>query len=316
MGAGGEGLRRDAQLMAARIAVALFGPPGQGSFNEVGARAFEALRERGIACDLHWIAPPDATGRAAALETLCGAGLDLLVAHGGQGDAPVERIAARHPAVTFAITQGSFLAANVACYEVMQEESAFLGGVLAASITRSKVVAHLSGERVRPGLKGRAAFAHGVRAADPSIRLLTTFCGNQHDPPLAARTVERQADAGADVLFAMIDGGRSGAIEACRRRGVAQIGNVLDWTAREPDVFIASAIADSGWGVRAAVRDFLAGRIAPGTRQTMGLADPQVVRLALAERVDSAARAAVDRFAAELRAGSLRIDADYGGSEF
>jgi basic membrane protein A len=303
-------------MAESRIAGVLFGPPGQGSFNEVGARAFEDLRAEGFALDLHWIAERDQDARADALARLCDAGLDLLVAHGGQGDAPVGAIAARYPQIRFAISQGSVLAPNVACYDVLQEHSALLAGVLAAALTKTGVVAHMSGDRVKPGLKGRAAYVQGVALADPGIRVLTGFCGNQHDPDLAGRCVDALAAAGADVLFAMIDGGRPGAIASCRRHGVAQIGNVLDWTAREPDVFVASALADSGWGIRRAVQDFQAGRLPCGTVTTVGLEAPAVVSLKLADRVPAAARERVDAVRVRLLAGDIEVAHTYTGPEF
>jgi basic membrane protein A len=300
----------------ARIAVALFGPPGQGGFNEAGARAAQQLRSAGIAVETHWIEERSPERRAAALARLCDAGLGLLVAHGGQGDAPVGAIAARYPAVKFAISQGSFLAPNVACYEVLQEQSAFLAGVLAASVTRSGVVAHFSGDRVRPGLKGRAAYCQGVAHADPGVRVLTGFCGNQHDPVLAERCVDALAGARADILFAMIDGGRPGAIRACRRHRMSQIGNVLDWTAREPDVFIASALADSGWGIDRAVRDFLGGQLACGALHEIGIEEPAVVSLKLAARVPAAAQARVEAARRNIVDGEISLAADYAGAEF
>lgn len=52
-------------------------------------------------------------------------------------------------------------------------------------MTRSGTVGHLSGHRVRPGLKGRAAFVAGVRHTDPEIRVLTGFCGTQDDNAVA-----------------------------------------------------------------------------------------------------------------------------------
>ena len=93
-------------------------------------------------------------------------------------------VAPRFPRTQFAVTQGSLTAPNVASYEILQEHSAFLAGVLAGLRAADGRAAHLSGERVRPGLKGRAAYADGVRRAsgrDP----LTGFCGNQHDPERA-----------------------------------------------------------------------------------------------------------------------------------
>jgi len=303
-------------MTAMRIAGVLFGPQGQGSFNEAGARAFEALRAEDIALEVHWIAERDPQARAAALARRCDAGLDLLVAHGGQGDAPVGLIAGRYPHMRFAISQGSIIAPNVACYEVLQEHSALLAGVLAAAFTKTGTVAHLSGDRVKPGLKGRAAFVQGVALSDPAVRVLTGFCGNQHDPALAGHCVDRYAAEGADVLFAMIDGGRPGAIAACRRHDIAQIGNVLDWTVREPDVFIASALADSGWGIRRAVHDLRAGQLHCGTVTTVGLDDPAIVSLKLAARVPTAARARVDEIHRRILEGELAPTEHYEGPEF
>lgn len=296
-----------------RIAVVLFGPRGEGGFNAAGQAGAERARRLVPALEVHWCEPP--ADRAVWLADLCARGYDLVVAHGGQGDAPVAAVAPAFPATRFVVTQGSRPAANVATYEALQEQSAYLAGVLAASLTRTGVVAHMSGERVRPGLKGRAAFADGVRRTRPEVRLLTCFCGNQHDADLAYRVVAAQADAGADVLFAMIDGGRAGAIRACRERGVAQIGNVFDWTAREPDVFVASAIADSGACIEAAVRDHLDGTLAPGTQRSFGLAAPDIVRLALRPGVAAAAADAVARAAAALRSGAVVPADEYDGAE-
>ena len=306
----------NARLSTPRIAVVLFGPQGRGGFNQAGLAGAERARTLHPALQVHWCEPAAPTARTAYLRQLCKDRTDLIVAHGGQGDAPVAAVAPHFHHTQFAITQGEFVARNVACYEVLQEQSAFLAGVLAAATTRSGVVAHLSGEKVRPGLKGRAAFASGVRHQDKYVRLLTTFCGDQHDADLAYRTVQAQADAGADVLFAMIDGGRDGAIRACRERGVAQIGNVLDWTAREPDVFIASALADSGCCIELAVEDFLAGRNSGGSKRIIGIEAEAHVRLALHPRVERATRDVVESFRAQLAARTLQFSLDYGGPEF
>ena len=300
-------------MAAGRVAVVLFGPQGQGGFNQAGHAG--ALRAAAYTpgLEVFWCEPP--ADRAAFLADVCGRGFDLVIAHGGQGDAPVAAMAPRFPACLFVVTQGSYPAANVAVYEALQEQSAYLAGVLAASITATGVVAHLSGEKVRPGLKGRAAFADGVRRTRPDVRLVTCFCGDQHDPELAYRTVTAQAAQGADVLFAMIDGGRSGAIRACREHGVRQIGNVIDWTEREPDLFIASAIADSGSCVERAVRDFVAARLRVGERQLIGIEAPDVVRLTISPNASAAGVAAVTRFTALLRAGEIEPASEFCGEE-
>lgn len=302
-------------MAAPRIVGILFGAPGQGSFNEAGARAFDDLLAEGVPIDVRWIAERTPDARAAALAKLCDEGAEFLVAHGGQGDAPVGAIAGQYEAVRFAISQGSVRAPNVACYEVLQEQSALLAGVLAAALTRTGIVAHLSGDRVKPGLKGRAAYVQGVALADSRVRVLTGFCGDQHDPRLAERCVDLYAVEGADVLFAMIDGGRPGTIAACRRHGIAQIGNVLDWTVREPDVFVASALADSGWGIRRAVHDFLEGRLRCDGVTSIGLEDASVVSLKLAARVGPDIRLRIDAVRAALLSGRVVASHVYDGPE-
>jgi basic membrane protein A len=296
-----------------RVVVVLFGPAGRGGFNEAGLQGAERAQARGPV-DVVWVERADA--RIEALRALCAGGPALVVLHGGQGDAPAAAVAPSFPRVAFAVTQGSTVGPNVACYQVLQQHSAFLAGVLAARDSASGVVAHLSGERVRPGLEGRAAFADGVAREAPGVRLLTTFCGDQHDVDLARRVVAAQARAGADRLFAMIDGGRDGAIQVCREHGVRQIGNVIDWTRREPDVFLASAIADSGVCVEQAVDDFRAGRLAPGTFRRIGLEQPSAVRLALHPSVPAATRAVLDRWTQRLLDGAIAPAPDWEGVEF
>lgn len=302
-------------MSALRIAVALFGPQGRGSFNESGLAGAERARAAKKAVQVHWIVPLDAAGRAEALRGICAAGIDLLVAHGGQGDAPVARVCGNFPQTRFAITQGSFTAANVACYEVLQEQSAFLAGVLAGLASKTRVVAHMSGEKVRPGLKGRAAFAHGLRLAAPDCRFVTSFCGHQHDEELAYRTTVRLQQEGADLIFAMIDGGRPGVSRACRELPIRQIGNVLDWVARDPAVFVASAVADSGRGVTQAIDDFAAGVLVPASLRTYGLERPQYVSLVMAPTLLEQFGSQLTQWAERILSSEIEIAQEYTGPE-
>jgi basic membrane protein A len=298
-----------------RIAVALFGPEGRGSFNESGLQGAMRARAIGHQLDVHWITPPDPAGRAQELRRLCQQGMDLLVAHGGQGDLPVAAVCQDFPGTAFAITQGSFLAPNTACFEVLQEQSAFLAGVLAGLASTTRVVAHLSGEKVRPGLKGRAAFAHGVRASAPDCRFVTSFCGHQHVPDLAYKTAMALHSEGADLVFAMIDGGREGVSRACRETNLRQIGNVLDWVERDPKVFVASAIADSGYGVLQAIEAFASGRMVMGKKLIYGLESADSVRLLMSESMAQAHGATIESWRQKLLAGQVVPSEDYDGPE-
>ena len=103
----------------------------------------------------------------AALRQLAQAGPRMVIAHGGQNNAAAEQVAPEFPGVHFVVTQGDVTGANLSSYDVLQEESAWLAGALAGLSTRTGVVGHMSGIRVTPGLKGRAAFADGLKTANP-----------------------------------------------------------------------------------------------------------------------------------------------------
>lgn len=251
-----------------------------------------------------------------ALRDLARGGAGLIIAHGGQNDAAACTVAAEYPHIQFAVTQGSVRGANLSSYEVRQEQSAFLAGVVAARLTQSGVVGHISGIRVRPGLLGRAAYAAGVAAADPKVRLLTTFCGTQDDASIAERVAKAQIGAGADVIFTMLNAAMPGAIAACRFGAVRLIGNVRDWVAIDNQVFAASAMADVGLGVYRACRDFAQGAWRGKQVHRIGVEDAAAVGLQLAPSLPPAIAPLVHEWRARLATGALEPSPAFGGPEF
>lgn len=216
----------------------------------------------------------------------------------------------------FVVTQGNVVGPNLGSYEILQEQSTWLAGALAGLVTSTSIVGHMSGIRVAPGLKGRAAFANGIKHVNPSARLLTNFSGSQDDNALSKRIAAAMADAGADVLFTMLNAGRQGAIEVCRERRIPQIGNVRDWVAAVPDVFIASALADSGLAVLSAVEDLAQNRLRLGAIHTIGLERPEAVRLVVAASVAGDVRQRIEGLAADVVAGRVTVPTEWSGEEF
>lgn len=240
---------------------------------------------------------------------------DGLVFIGGQGNVATPDVAARHPDKRFAIVQGERTGPNLASYDVLQEETAFLAGALAALLTKTRVVGHLSGHRVRPGLKGRAAFAAGVAHIDPDIDLLTAFCGTQDDNDVSRAWAEAEIVGGADVIFTMLNAARQGAIDACRKGNALQIGNALDWVGRDPDVFIASAMARIDLGVERAIHDMVARHVPPEIVE-LGLSDGDYGQLTMGEGVSAAIKDRIDSIARLIRDKEIAIPDQYPGPEF
>ena len=299
-----------------RIAALFAGAIDDKGFMQSGYTGFTvAASQFGVETSYKDKVKPEKELLAEALRELARAKPDLVIAHGGQNNGAAQAVAAEMPDVMFVVTQGNVTGPNLSSYEVLQEHSAFLAGALAALTTKTGTVGHMSGIRVTPGLKGRAAYAAGVKHANPNVKLLTNFSGNQDDNALSKKVAAAMISSGADVIFTMLNAGRTGAIDACREQGVKQIGNVRDWVTSNPDVFVASAVADSGLAVLNAVRDVVNGTFKPGVFRHIGLEQPEAVRLAMAPDVPAEVRTKIEALAAEIVAGRLAVPTEWSGEE-
>lgn len=288
-----------------------------GGFMESGYRGLLRIRDE-LKLPVDYIADvaPDDEAMKAALRKLAASDAKLVIAHGGQAAEAVQRVAWEFPEQRFVSIQGHLTRPNLAVYEVLQEQSAWLAGAAAGLLTKSNVVGHMSGLRVLPGLKGRAAFAAGLAHTNSRARLLTNFSGTQDDAAVAKRIALAQIDAGADLIFTMLNAGRAGAIEACRERGVRQIGNARDWVAVMPDVFVASAVADAGFAVFQSGRDLSDNLFKGELVKRFGMRYPDAVRLSLAPGVPQAVTTRVADLGREVAAGAIAIPETYSGPEF
>ena len=304
---------------AAQLSVGMLLPGriNDGGFMEAGYQGLQRI-EKELGARVTYIdqIEPKPDLLKDALRRLASGKPDLVIAHGGQNSEAVKVVAQEFPTVQFAVVQGNVTGPNIASYEVLQEHSAWLGGALAGLMTKTGVVGHISGIRVPPGLKGRAAYAHGVKHTNPKAKLLTIFCGNQDDNELSHRVATAEIEAGADIIFTMLNAGRTGAIEACRQKGALQIGNVRDWIPDAPDVFIASAVANVSVPGFQAAQDFASNRFSGGRTLHIGLENPQAVTLTMASRVPPEVRATIESLAKDIVAGKIKVPTEWQGEEF
>lgn len=251
----------------------------------------------------------------AALRELAAGDPDMVIAHGGQNNDAAVTVAAEFPDVRFVVVQGNVTGPNLSSYEVLQEESAWLGGAAAGLLTRSDVVGHISGIRVPPGLKGRGGFYNGLMHTNPDATFVTVFAGDQDDVELASRVAKAVVGEGADVIFTMLNAGRQGATDAMREAGVKQIGNVIDWTKIDPEVFVTSAIADVSIPSVEAVRDLQQDRWEPGVVRKIGLENPAAISLVVSDSVPADVRAQIEALRDQIVAGGIEVSTAYEGPE-
>ena len=300
-----------------RIALILNGHKDDRGFVQEGYEGALTARDS-LGFDLDLIESTKGSGEILRdeVEAAVKRGARGVIVHGSRADAALDEVAHLYPDCAFLSPGGPAEGPNVWNYAVRHYEAAFLAGILSGRMTRSGTVGHLSGVFISPGKKGRAAYVDGVRTADPSVGILTGFCGNQDDPALAAEWVSGQARRGTDIVFTMLNHGRSGAIDACRAHGIRQIGNIRDWCAEEPDIFIGSVISRHGWSIRAWIADLLAERLEPGRDLHPGLETPDAVGLTVGQDVPAAVHDEIEAYREEIVAGRRTVKTTYDGPEF
>ena len=100
--------------------------------------------------------------------------------------------------------------------ETNAQDGAYLAGVLAAKTTKSKTVGIVISADDENWTKMAAGFATGVRATDPSVKMIMAQIGQAAyaDAAAAKRTTQSVIAGGADIIFGMGDGASFGEMQA------------------------------------------------------------------------------------------------------
>jgi basic membrane lipoprotein Med (substrate-binding protein (PBP1-ABC) superfamily) len=142
------------------------------------------------------------TDAAAAIRTYASQGYDLVIAHGSQYGDSLKEIAPEFPKTSFAwgTTAETFDLPNVFAYEAASQEGGYVNGVLAASLTTSKMIGVIGPIEVGDAKLYVDGFKAGVAATNPEIQVDVNYIGSFSDVVLASDTAAGYITAGADVL--------------------------------------------------------------------------------------------------------------------
>jgi basic membrane protein A len=289
------------------VALLLAGPENDEGWNQ---SAFEGLQkiEKELGARVRKVTARTSAQIEAALTEAAQQRFDLVYGHGFEFNAPAAKVAAAWPEVRFATSDGNETASNLATVAPRTFEAAYALGILAAHLTRSKVLSSLHGEKYKPVQHAAAAFAAGARSVLPGVKILEEYLGSWEDVALAKEKALAHASAGADVFFQNCDAAGAGIFEACRQKGALAIGCNRDQSAKAPDVIVASAVGDIPKILLALATEVRDGRFQGGAR-SFGMAEQEVRVVfndALAAKVPSAARSAVEAACAAIVRGEIK----------
>ena len=204
---------------------------------------------------------PDA---AAAIRDYAGQGFNIVLAHGSQYGSSVQEIAKDFPKTAFAwgTHVDTFGLPNVLAYTAAAEQGGYVNGVLAARLTKSKVIGVTGPVEIGDAKTYISGFTQGVASVDPSIRVSKTWTGSFSDVALMAEAAKTQIAAGADILTGSSQSvvGSIGAAKAAKSK-VLWFGTQQNQAPLAPELVVASQQYDWMGVLRAMIKNYKAGKL-------------------------------------------------------
>jgi basic membrane protein A and related proteins len=205
-----------------KVGAALIGPKNDKSFNQAAYQGILAATTADPNIKLTSTLENKATDaqRTDAVNTL--APLNNLVVGVSAAFGPIFNVLAPKFASKYFITIAGYTPQyqkNVTGFANDWGAPAYVGGVIAANMTKSGTVGYVGGAEIPPTTQAAAAFAAGAKSVKPNIKVLSNIVGDFNDVAKAKAATSAMITDGADVVFPFLDAGIAGAYAAGKASG-------------------------------------------------------------------------------------------------
>jgi basic membrane protein A len=172
-------------------------------------------------------------------------GYNLIIAHGSQYGGTVEQLAPKYPKVSFVWgTAGTtFGLPNVYAYQANSNEGGYVQGVMAAHLSKSKVIGVIGPIAVGDAKLYVDGFKAGALAANPEGTVRVSYTGSFSDASLMSKQALQYLAAKADVLTGSSQS-VVGAITVAKAKNIPWFGTQWTQASLAPKQVVASQIYD------------------------------------------------------------------------
>lgn len=250
---------------------------------------------------------PDA---AAAIRDYASQGFDIVIAHGSQYGSSVEEIAKDFPKVTFAwgTDVNTFGLPNVYAYTAAAEQGGYVNGVLAAKLTKTKLIGVTGPVEVGDAKTYIDGFTQGVTSVDPAIKVAKTWTGSFSDVALMTEAAKTHIAAGADVLTGSSQS-VVGSIGAAKDAGnVLWFGTQSDQSSLAPNLVVASQVYDWTGIIKQMIENRKAGKLGGDTFRLELGNDGLKIAYNSGYSIPADVKAAGDKAIEDIKSGAIKVE--------
>lgn len=167
-------------------------------------------------------------------------GYDLIFATSYGYMDPMLRVAKDFPQIKFMHCSGYKTWDNMGNYFGRIYQARYLTGMVAGSMTKSKIIGYVGAFPIPEVVRGINAFALGVQAVNPEAEVRVVWTKTWYDPATEKEAAKSLLDIGCDVIAQHQDS--PGPQEAAEERGAYSVGYNTDMTDFAPKAHLTSAI--------------------------------------------------------------------------
>jgi basic membrane protein A len=219
---------------------------------------------------------------------------DLIVGIAFENQDNIATVAAEFPDSRFAIIDVALTGDNIASIVYREQEGDFLMGVLAAMLTKTKVVGIVGGMDIPAIRRIEKGFRQGVSYQDPTVTIISDIAGTFSDPVLGKKLADAQYDRGADVIHNAASRTGLGIIEAAKERDKLTTGTSGDQRYLAPGNMIGNRPKRVDSALLMIIEEVKDGKFSPGIRSlgikenglALGPFDETVVNKPMLDRLE------------------------------
>ena len=253
-GSGEGGSTDDGSLRVGLIASSM----GTQSFNDdVWAGLENAEAELGISAE--YIEVSEVSDAANSLRTLIAQGDTLLVVPSSEFHDAMMEVAAEYPDCDFMYLAGEETGAeNVMSVEYKENEAAFLGGALAASLSQTGKIGTVMAVQEPLQLRYQYGYMAGAKTVNPDCEVSVLFTNSYTDTNLGLESAKALYDKGADYVSCFAGACNLGVFNAAKEAGDGKycLGAATGQFDKMPDKIVASVVKSIDVALYDMIKDY------------------------------------------------------------
>ena len=252
-----------ALAQAPKVAMVLPGSINDQSWNANGYGALAILKGKGVETAYSENVPP-----ADHIETMrdyARRGFNPVIGHSGRFLSAAQRVGPEFEKVSFIVGSGSSgFGKNVTAVDCDNAQMGYLMGVLAARMSKSNKIGSVNGlEGLLNMVQAVGGFRQGVKSVKPNAEVKVIYIKDIEDAAMAKEAALALISGGADFVFAKLNAGQLGVIQAAKEKNVFTSGRSFSHVEAAPQNVVSAIIEKWSDMYVAAVNDARAGRLKP-----------------------------------------------------